>query len=1451
MLGGLRRALFIVLATLLVVSTAGALAAPVLAATNQDWSTYLHDVQHTSASGETTLSAANAPTLKKRWAYPTGGPIADSPTLVGGVAYVGSWDGYEYALDAKAGTLLWKTYLGVTDVAVCVPAHLGITSTATVQGGVVYVGGGDANWYALDAATGNVLWKVFIGDNSPAGAHYNWASPVIYNGFAYVGVASDCDHPLVQGQLLKVDLGSHIVVATAKFVPDGQVGGGIWTSPAVDPATNTVFVTTGTLNLFSQTMSEAVVSLDGGSLAIKGVWQLPRAQAGSDSDWGNSPTLITDSANRQLVVATNKNGTVYAFDRNNLGTGPVWQTQIALGGDCPTCGDGSVASSAFARGVLYVAGGNTTINGVGYRGAVRALDPANGNVIWAHGADQPIVPAISWVNGVVIDASGPVLEVLDAATGRRLFTYPTPGGGIYSTPSVWNGKVYYGALDGQVYALSLPTTIATIAPDPNCPAGFTCQDIRNPAAGSEVVNADGTWTVTAAGAAIHGTSDQFRLVARSVSGDAQVSAELLAQSTQATQPQAGVMMRQSNDSTSPFYAILEYPNDLTEKLPQPKYLIWYRTGFGANAIEATKVYPAPLPKYLMIQRQGDRFSAAASDDGVNYVLIPGTTQTIVMPDTLLSGVAVDSGATSTTGTAQFAKVSIGRPVTIPLPQPTKTPCPTGWTCGDIGNPGPLGDQTLAGSTWTLQGTGAEIGKSSDQFHFVSQNVTGDGTLSTQVKTQANTSANAKAGLMLRVSTDPGSPFYGVFTTPGKGTQVLWRVVNNLTNRISVTIPGAAPVYLRITRYTDTTVVPAKTWYTTYTSSDGVSWGLVAGSTVALDMAGTLLGGMAADSNAGGITGAVTFVGTSVLAGASRPLSLCQAGWTCADIGSGFPAGGQTMTGGSWTLTAAGNDIWDIYDQFRYIYQGVSGDSTVSSRVVSQTGVGEWAKAGVMIRDGALPNGANYAVLVTPVHGIVVQYRPTPGAPTNQVVLMAGAAPAFVRAARWTDTATGQTYFTGYTSPDGIAWTEIPQSTVILATSPNLLVGVVADSYAPTVGQIGVDNVSVAPGAVMPAAACPSTWTCQDIGAGFPQGKQTLSGGTWTVNAGGGDIWDPTDNFRLFSQALPGDGTVRARVVSQSGAGAWAKSGAMLRATNDPASPYYAALVTPLHGLAVQYRSVAGAATTQILLAGGAPEYLSVSRYSTSGPGAATYFTAYTSADGTSWAAVPGSTVALNMNGTVLAGLAADAYNGGLAQTVFDGVSVTNTATVPPGICPNTWSCADIGGALPIGGQSLSGSSWTVNGGGGDIWDVADQFHYVWQSFPTDGSLSAQLTSQSATNPYAKAGLMLRATSDAGSPYYAILATPVNGVVVQHRDAQGATTAQLGQAGVAPLFLRVTRAGITFSAYTSSDGSTWVLVPGSTIDVPALSGSLLDGLAATSHDTSQVGTATFATVSSGP
>jgi hypothetical protein len=126
-------------------------------------------------------------------------------------------------------------------------------------------------------------------------------------------------------------------------------------------------------------------------------------------------------------------------------------------------------------------------------------------------------------------------------------------------------------------------------------------------------------------------------------------------------------------------------------------------------------------------------------------------------------------------------------------------------------------------------------------------------------------------------------------------------------------------------------------------------------------------------------------------------------------------------------------------------------------------------------------------------------------------------------------------------------------------------------------------------------------------------------------------------------------------------------------------------------------------------------------------------------------------------------------------------------------------------------------------------------------------VSAHVTAETNTSSWAKAGVMLRQSPDPGSPYYAVFATPGNGIVVQDRTVQGGATTKLTSlAGTVPVYLKITRAGNMFTAYTSADGVTWTLIPGSTKTF-VVTGGMLEGLAVTSHNTAAVCTAMFDTV----
>ena len=387
---------------------------------------------------------------------------------------------------------------------------------------MLYVGGGGPYWYALDPATGNVLWKVYTGDNSQAGAHYNWSSPLIVGNYAYIGIASNCDNPLVQGQLLQVAISGPQqgqIVNTYDFVPEraGRRRHMDHRRPTTRRPTRSSCppersTTTRRPSRRRSSRSNAA------TLQYESSWQLPFAASVLDSDWGTTPTLTTDAAGDQLLSVANKNGILYTFNRNNLAAGPVWQNQIAIGGDCPTCGDGTIASGIFANGTLYYAGGSNVQNGHGSDGSITAFNPGTGTVLWSRQTEGPILGSPAYVNGMIGLVEGSTFEVLNAANGQLLYSYVLPGPS-YGAVSVARSQFYVGDYQQRPVRLRPARLDHDPARRPELPGRLHLPGHPEPGVAGSESTSNGVLTVTASGAAIHGTSDQFRFISKPVTGD--------------------------------------------------------------------------------------------------------------------------------------------------------------------------------------------------------------------------------------------------------------------------------------------------------------------------------------------------------------------------------------------------------------------------------------------------------------------------------------------------------------------------------------------------------------------------------------------------------------------------------------------------------------------------------------------------------------------------------------------------------------------------------------------------------------------------------------------------------------------------------------------------------------------------------------------------------------------
>jgi Glycosyl hydrolases family 28/Protein of unknown function (DUF1349) len=150
--------------------------------------------------------------------------------------------------------------------------------------------------------------------------------------------------------------------------------------------------------------------------------------------------------------------------------------------------------------------------------------------------------------------------------------------------------------------------------------------------------------------------------------------------------------------------------------------------------------------------------------------------------------------------------------------------------------------------------------------------------------------------------------------------------------------------------------------------------------------------------------------------------------TDVDIGTSPAAGSASLSGGTWTVSGSGADIWNSADNFHYAYYPVSGDVTLVARIVSVQNTAAAAKGGVMIRETLNANAANVILCLEPGKGIDMARRATSGGSTAKVANPAGSAPCWVKLVR-----SGNT-FTGYSSADGVSWTTVGTTNISMAAA---------------------------------------------------------------------------------------------------------------------------------------------------------------------------------------------------------------------------------------------------------------------------------------------------------------------------------------------------------------------------------------------------------------------------------
>lgn len=421
------------------------------------------------------LTADDLPKLELKWAFafPGANRARSQPTVAMGAVFVGSQDGTVYALDKETGCVRW-TFRASAEVRTPVIIE-GWDADAPPERPVAYFADFIARVYAVDARTGELIWVKKADDHANATVT---GAPVLYEGRLYVPVSSlevtSAADPkyaccTFRGSVLALDAASgrtiwktYTIDEPAREVGKTRIGtpilapsgAPVWNSPSIDEKRGVLYVGTGeNYSSPANDRSDALMAFD---LATgKRLWHRQKTSGdawnvacmmqdnpncpeenGPDVDFGAGTIIARGVGGRDLLLAGQKSGDVYALDLDRQGE-PVWRNKVGRGGI-----QGGVHFGMALDGErLYVPISDMTspeaevhLHAVPSKAGLYALDVATGRMLWAQPADDVcngrkycesgISAAITAMPGAVL--AGHMdgrLRAYDAETGRVLWEY--------------------------------------------------------------------------------------------------------------------------------------------------------------------------------------------------------------------------------------------------------------------------------------------------------------------------------------------------------------------------------------------------------------------------------------------------------------------------------------------------------------------------------------------------------------------------------------------------------------------------------------------------------------------------------------------------------------------------------------------------------------------------------------------------------------------------------------------------------------------------------------------------------------------------------------------------------------------------------------------------------------------------------------------------------------------
>ena len=439
----------------------------------KDWPLPNKDYSNSRATTDSTINSGNVNNLGVAWALPLVGQgifgsASTMPIIMGNTAYVQDLGNNVFAVDLATGKVKWQTLYN--------DSNIGPNGVA-IGWGKVFGSADPFNMVGLDVNTGKELWRTPISAQPTTGTDIQ---PSLYGGLVYTSTvpgssAGDFYSGGASGYVYALDQATGKIVWSWNTVDSADIwgnkdvnsGGGCWYPPAVDTKTGNTFwgianpapwpgtaqFPNGSSRPGPNLYTDSMVSLNAATGKLNWYTQV-YPHDNFDLDFQLSPILTSAKINgiqQDIVIGGGKVGRVVAFNRQ---TGAIlWvafvgkhqNDQLAnipadnVTSVYPSSLGGIETPMAYANGVLYVPIVNLLSNYVASgskpgqpfnqgTGELVAIDVATGKILWDNNFPSINVGGATVVNDLVFTGTfDGKMYAFKADTGEQVWSYQASG----------------------------------------------------------------------------------------------------------------------------------------------------------------------------------------------------------------------------------------------------------------------------------------------------------------------------------------------------------------------------------------------------------------------------------------------------------------------------------------------------------------------------------------------------------------------------------------------------------------------------------------------------------------------------------------------------------------------------------------------------------------------------------------------------------------------------------------------------------------------------------------------------------------------------------------------------------------------------------------------------------------------------------------------------------------